>query len=100
VRLLGSGDDAAALVTYGEGLDGIAVIERAAKPGEPGAAGSERGGTEGGGLDLGKVSIDGVPAQELPTPLGTALSFERNGVAFVVVGSVPPAEAEAAARGL
>ena len=42
----------------------------------------------------------GVSAQELPTALGTVVRFERDGVAYTVVGSVPPAKAEAAARGL
>ena len=53
-----------------------------------------------GGLDLPTVSIDGIQAQELATPLGTVVRFERGGVAYAVIGSVPPATAEAAARAL
>jgi len=49
---------------------------------------------------LPKVSINGASGQELDTALGTLLRFERNGVQYIVVGSVPPAAAVAAARGL
>jgi outer membrane lipoprotein-sorting protein len=83
----------AALATYGEGLGGIAVIESASEPG--GSAPSEAG-----GLSLPKVSINGTQGEELDTALGTVLRFSRGGVDYVVVGSVPPAAAEAAARAL
>ena len=83
----------AALATYGEGLGGIAVIESASEPG--GSAQSEAG-----GLSLPKVSINGTQGEELDTALGTVLRFSRGGVDYVVVGSVPPAAAEAAARAL
>jgi outer membrane lipoprotein-sorting protein len=83
----------AALATYGEGLGGIAVIESASEPG--GSAQSEAG-----GLSLPKVSINGTQGEELDTALGTVLRFSRSGVDYVVVGSVPPAAAEAAARAL
>ncbi|HET8567242.1 MAG TPA: hypothetical protein VFL77_12320 [Solirubrobacterales bacterium] len=83
----------AALVTYGKGLGGIAVIETASEPG---------GGksTEAGGLSLPKVSINGAQGEELDTALGTVLRFSRGGVDYIVAGSVPPAAAEAAARAL
>jgi outer membrane lipoprotein-sorting protein len=85
----------AALVTYGKGLGGIAVIESASEPGEEtGTASSE------GGLSLPKVSIDGAQGEELDTALGTVLRFSRSGVDYIVIGSVPPAAAEAAARAL
>jgi outer membrane lipoprotein-sorting protein len=84
----------AALATYGEGLGGIAVIESAAQPGEAGGA------TSSEGLGLPKVSINGVQGQELDTALGTVVQFSRGGVDFIVIGSVPPAAAEAAARAL
>jgi outer membrane lipoprotein-sorting protein len=85
----------AALATYGKGLGGIAVIESKAEPGEGGesAESSE-------GLSLPKVSINGVQGEELDTALGTVLKFSRGGVDYIVVGSVPPAAAEAAARAL
>jgi outer membrane lipoprotein-sorting protein len=101
VRLLDWNHDPAALVTYGLDLDGIAVLEEpaGAKKGGSGPSGSGHGGDHAG-LRLPTVSIGGVSAQELPTALGTVIRFERDGVAYTVVGSVPPAKAEAAARGL
>ena len=60
----------------------------------------------GGGLEksgargLQELSIDGTTAYELATALGTVVQFERDGVSYTVVGSVPPAAAEAAARAL
>jgi outer membrane lipoprotein-sorting protein len=83
-----------ALVTYGKGLGGIAVIESASEPGEAQEAGA------GEGLSLPKVSINGSQGEELDTALGTVLRFSRGGVDYVVIGSVPPAAAEAAARAL
>jgi outer membrane lipoprotein-sorting protein len=84
----------AALSTYGKGLGGIAVIESAAEPGEKQEAGSPEG------LSLPKVSINGSQGEELDTALGTVLRFSRGGVDYLVIGSVPPAAAEAAARAL
>jgi outer membrane lipoprotein-sorting protein len=84
----------AALATYGKGLGGIAVIESASEPGE------ESGSVSEGGLSLPKVSINGVQGEELDTALGTVLRFSRAGVDYVVIGLVPPAAAEAAARAL
>ena len=49
---------------------------------------------------LQKVKINGVSATELPTALGTLLSFERSGVRYLLAGSVTPAAIEAVARGL
>ena len=49
---------------------------------------------------LPQVNIDGATGTELATPLGTIVSFERGGVSYTVVGSVPPVAAENAARGL
>jgi outer membrane lipoprotein-sorting protein len=85
----------AALVTYGKGLGGIAVIESKSEPGAEGEASGE-----GGELGLPKVAIGDVKGEELDTALGSALRFSREGVDYIVVGSVPPAAVEAAARGL
>jgi outer membrane lipoprotein-sorting protein len=93
VRLLDSNQDAAALVTYGRDLGGIAVLEQPADS-------AKAGGGEQGGLRLPTISIDGMTAQELQTPLGTVIRFERDGVAFTIAGAVPPGTAEAAARAL
>ena len=50
---------------------------------------------------LPSVSLeDGLTAHELATQLGTAIQWTRNGVSFVLVGSLPPAAAESAARAL
>ena len=54
VRLISSGEDAGALLTYGEGLGGIAVLELPA-----GEAGSGEG-DETGGLQLPSVTIEGA----------------------------------------
>jgi len=94
VRLIDHGGTPGALVTYGQGLGGIAVIQTAAEPGKSGAAGLP------GGQSLPKISINGASGEELDTALGTVLRFQRGGVDYTVVGSVPPTAAEAAARAL
>jgi outer membrane lipoprotein-sorting protein len=94
VRLVSSGNDAGALIVYGNGLDGIGVLELPA--GE-----SSLGEGSGEGLQVPAVTIEGVGrAQELDTPLGTAIGFRREGVQYVLGGSVPPAVAREAAQGL
>jgi outer membrane lipoprotein-sorting protein len=96
-QLLDWGGRPAALVTYGEGLGGIAVIEQTAS-GQP-TPGSHTGGNQSG-LNLPTVSINGHSAQELPTALGTVLRLSRSGVEYTVLGSVPPTAAEMAAKQL
>jgi outer membrane lipoprotein-sorting protein len=99
VRLLGSRrENPIALVTYGQGLGGIAVLEQA--PGAARHAGSAPGAGPADRAQLPTVSIGAVKGQELQTPLGTVIRFERGGVAYTVLGSVTRAAAEAAARGL
>lgn len=90
----GSGGSHPQLTTHGQGLDGIAVLESPAKEGSSGESSPAL--PEG----LQKVQINGVSAAELPTALGTLLSFERSGVRYLLVGSVTPAAIEAFARGL
>jgi hypothetical protein len=46
------------------------------------------------------VSIHGATGTELPTAIGTVLRFTRKGVTYTVLGSVPPAAAELAAKAL
>jgi outer membrane lipoprotein-sorting protein len=87
VRLVG-GDTV--LVFYGEGLGGIAVVER--KSDSSGPANQLAG--------LPTVSLDGVTAHELATQLGTVLAWQKGGTSYVLAGSLPPAAAEAAARAL
>lgn len=95
VRLIRAGDHPAALVTYGTGLGGIAVIESPAKPQE-----AHRSRPKEGQVTLPRISVKGASGQELRTALGTVVRFDRAGVSYVVLGSVPPAVAETAARGL
>ncbi len=85
-----------ALITYGQNLGGIAVIEQ---PAQGGAAGAQHGG-DGSGLSLPSVSINGATGQELDTALGSVVRFTRAGVSYTVLGSVPAAAADAAARAL
>jgi hypothetical protein len=100
VTLLSWGGKPAALVTYGENLGGIAVIEQAADASSAahGAGSNQGGGADG--LSLPTVSINGVTGQELDTALGTLVRFTRSGVSYTVVGSVPSVAADAAARAL
>jgi outer membrane lipoprotein-sorting protein len=81
------------VTTHGHGVTSIAVIE--SRP---------TGGTGKSPLKLPeglqKVNINGATATELPTALGTLLSFERSGVRYLLVGSVAPTAIEALARGL
>jgi len=90
VRLVGNTDSKAAVVVYGHGLGAIIVLERKA----------DSSGTIGVMGGLPQVSLDGVTAHELATQLGTALTWKRGDVSYVLAGSVPPAAAEAAARDL
>jgi outer membrane lipoprotein-sorting protein len=99
VTLLELGGHPAALVTYGQNLGGIAVIEGAADA-SAGAQSQAGGRRDGRGLSLPTVSINGSTGQELDTALGTVVRFTRGGVAFTVLGSVPAVAAENAARGL
>lgn len=97
VTLLDWAGKPAAMLTYGQNLGGIAVIEQTAPAG---AASSGRSGQGVGGLRLPTVSINGSSATELGTPLGTVLHFTRGGVGYTVLGSVTPYAAETAARAL
>jgi outer membrane lipoprotein-sorting protein len=89
VRLIDWSGSRGALATYGRGLGGIAVIERAAESAKSSS-----------NLNLPDVTINGATGQELATALGTIVQFERGGVSYTVLGSVGPSTAEAAARGL
>ena len=79
--------------THGQGLGAIVLTE---SPVKAGAKESEASLPEG----LQKVDINGATASELPTQLGTLLSFERAGMRYLLVGSVTPSSIEAFARGL
>ncbi len=87
-----------ALVVYGRYLGGIVVLEQVARPGAVQLSAPRSG--DQPGLNLPTVQLNGVSAEELDTALGTVIRFARGGVEFTVLGSVPKAVAEAAARGL
>ncbi len=97
VRLVSFDGDKGALAIYGEGLGAIAVLQRRAEPDGSAGRDDEQG---SGALRLPEINIDGATGSELATALGTVVTFERGGVAYVVAGSVPPVAAENAARGL
>ena len=88
VRLADVGGEPGAVSVYGEGMGAIVVLQY-----EAGAESEPE-------LALPQVNIDGATGTELATPLGTVVTFRRDGVAYVVLGSVPPVAAENAARGL
>jgi outer membrane lipoprotein-sorting protein len=92
VRLVQVNGSPGALSVYGEGMGAILVFQHDAP-----AKQAEGGGD---GLELPEINIDGATGTELATPLGTIVSFSRDGVSYVVAGSVPPVAAENAARGL
>ncbi len=101
VSLLDTGKQHGALVTYGQNLGGVAVIE------EPATAGSQQklnltsgSGDHANGITLPTVTINGATGQELDTALGTIIRFTRGNVTYTVVGSLQPSLAEAAARAL
>jgi outer membrane lipoprotein-sorting protein len=89
-----------ALVTYGKGLGAIVVMQHKT---DPKSAADAKPRSEGHGrrdAGLPQINIDGTTGTELATALGTVVMFERDGVSYVVAGSVPPLAAENAARGL
>jgi outer membrane lipoprotein-sorting protein len=98
VSLLDWGGHPAALVTYGQNLGGVAVIEQPTDSNQ--ASSSGKTAHDRPGLSLPTVSINGTTAQELDTALGTMVRFNRRGVTYTVIGSVPAAAADAAARAL
>ncbi|HWB21877.1 MAG TPA: hypothetical protein VG652_03205 [Gaiellaceae bacterium] len=90
VRLTGSGADAGALVTYGEGLSTIAVLEHAPAAKDASSPLSM----------LPSVTINGATGHELVTALGTIVHVTSGGVAYTIAGSVTQSDAESAARAL
>lgn len=95
VRLIAVDHHRAALVTYGEGLGGIAVIETPANKQE-----AKTGASSSDGISLPTRTIDGATATVLPTELGSVLTYNAGGVQHILLGSVTASTIEAAARGL
>jgi outer membrane lipoprotein-sorting protein len=94
--------------TYGEGWETVVLVQKPDR--EPKNAdqsqvdsGREPNGENDGRdeqLQVPTVDLGGVEAREISTPIGTSLSWSANGVSYSLVGSVPAAELEDAARGL
>jgi len=90
VRLIDWSGTPAAVAVYGRGLGAVFVVEQQ-KP-----AGADHSPLAA----LPRVSIDGASGHELDTALGTLIQFDRGGVRYTVVGSLPSAAAVIAARGI
>jgi outer membrane lipoprotein-sorting protein len=88
-----SGEDKPKVTVHGKGLSAIVLAESPVKAGSKEAGASQLEGLQ-------QVDINGTKASELPTQLGTVLSFERAGMHFLLVGSVTPSAIETFARGL
>ncbi|MGA2925284.1 MAG: hypothetical protein ABSG43_04715 [Solirubrobacteraceae bacterium] len=101
VSLLDSSGTPGALVTYGQDLGGMIVVEQPQQAGAGAASATSSGsGSDQQGLSLPSVSIDGASGQELDTALGTVVRFSRGAITFTVLGSVPAVAADDAARAL
>jgi outer membrane lipoprotein-sorting protein len=90
---LGRGGRSAALLVYGHGLGGLAVVEKPAAGARSDTAGRGR-------LPQTQVQVGSVAGQAIATPLGTLVRFSRGGVEYTVVGLVTKSVALSAARGL
>ena len=92
VRLVSFGGSKSAMAVYGRGLGALVVLE------QPVPASAKA--THSPLAALPSVSINGASAHELDTALGTLIQFDRGGVRYTVIGSLPQAAAEAAARAI
>ncbi len=90
----GSGGEHPKVSTQGHGLSTIAILEGKTATG----VGKESSPALPEGLQ--KVKIGDIEATELPTELGTLLSFESSGVRYLLAGAVGPAALEAVAKSL
>jgi len=88
----GGGGTPPKVTSHGSGLAGITVVESATSEGGKPKSILPEG--------LPQVKIGTTTATELPTALGTLLSFERSGVRYLLLGAVTPSTIEAFARGL
>jgi hypothetical protein len=88
-----SATDKPKVTVHGKGLGAIVLAESPVK-----AASKESGASQLEGLQ--QVDINGTKASELPTQLGTVLSFERASMRYLLLGSVTPSAIETFARGL
>ena len=79
------------MVVYGRGLGAILVLEQPLN-GESGSHSMLS--------SLPTVAVHGAAAHELSTALGTAIQWDRGGVRYTLIGSLPAPAAEAAARAI
>ena len=89
--------------TYGTGWGSVTLVQKpeSAEEVQDGESQGEDSGREGGQqFEVPTVDLGGVEAKEISTPIGTALSWNADGVSYHLVGSAPAAELEEAARGL
>lgn len=98
IRVAGS---EAVIQTYGSGWGTVTLVQKPESTDESQeeTAGREEG-DRGGEFQVPTVDLGGVEAKEISTPIGTALSWNSDGVSYHLVGSAPAAELEEAARGL
>ena len=96
VMLVGEGKKAGAALAYGSGMDALLVVQMP-DSGKKVGSGGDWGGE---GISLPTEKIGSVEAIKLGTPLGSAVSFVRNGVRFTVAGSVKADTAALAASQL
>jgi len=92
VVLIGKGSKAAAAVTYGTGMNAVAVIQRPAS--------TKKAAADQSGIQLPTKQIGGLTVTEFGTALGAVAQFSRGGVEFTVLGSVPLSTVESAIAGL
>jgi outer membrane lipoprotein-sorting protein len=93
VRLVQVDGSPAALVTYGQGLGSVALLEGQQK--------AHAGGGSGLLAGLPSVSLaSSVSGTELATALGTVVRFDKGGVAYTVAASQPTSTVVDAARSI
>ncbi|MDQ3303059.1 MAG: hypothetical protein M3518_06880 [Actinomycetota bacterium] len=101
VRVAGS---EGVIQTYGTGWGTVTLVQKpeSAEEVQEVESQEEDSGRQGHGqqFEVPTVDLGGVEAKEISTPIGTALSWNVNGVSYHLVGSAPAAELEEAARGL
>jgi outer membrane lipoprotein-sorting protein len=100
VMLVGSGDKKSVTITYGEGLGAITVIESALSGKDQSLSLGASEQAKRDGIEIPTAKVPGAEATVFGTPLGSLVSFTRDGVRYVVIGSVTEQDALAAARGL
>lgn len=85
------------VTTHGHGITTVAVVSGKAQAGGGSSSSSSSSPLPEGAQ---KVKIGEIEASELPTELGTLLTFERSGVRYLLLGAVSPAAVEEVAKGL